>query len=123
MSAEEAVPQSKKIGSFQIDPMAEAATAQITGSGNDENAFFANGKEHFHLQHNQQNLGWLGKFWGATNTAAPTNIAGFVIGISALLIVGSFAIDQTPELSEARKWLYGLTTSALGFVFGSATKK
>lgn len=103
--------------------MAEAAAAQITGSGNDEDAFFANGKSHFQLQHNQQNLGWLGKFWGATNTAAPTNIAGFVIGISALLIVGSFFLNQTTELGEARKWLYGLTTSALGFVFGSATKK
>lgn len=123
MSAEEAIQGNKKLGSLHIDPMAEPTTSQITGSGSDENAFFANGKEHFQLQHNQQNLGWLGKFWGATNTAAPTNIAGFVIGISALLIVASFAIEQTAELSEARKWLYGLTTSALGFVFGSATKK
>lgn len=123
MSTEEAVPNTKKIGSLHIDPTAEAAASQITGSGNDENAFFANGKEHFQLQHNQQNLGWLGKFWGATNTAAPTNIAGFVIGISAVLIICSFLIEQTAELSEARKWLYGLTTSALGFVFGSATKK
>lgn len=112
-----------KVGTLQIDPNAEPAATAISGSGSDENAFFENGKAHFHLQHNQQNLGWLGKFWGATNTAAPTNIAGFVIGVSALLIVASFAIDQTPELSEARKWLYGLTTSALGFVFGSATKK
>ncbi|WP_367082587.1 hypothetical protein ABV589_16655 [Pseudomonas sp. HOU2] len=123
MNSDEATPDTRKLGSLQIDPNAEPASRQTTGSGNDENAFFANGKEHFQLQHNQQNLGWLGKFWGATNTAAPTNIAGFVIGISALLIVGSFGITESPELSEARKWLYGLTTSALGFVFGSATKK
>lgn len=112
-----------KIGSLFIDPTAEPASSQVNGSGNDENAFFANGKEHFHLYHNQQNLGWLGKFWGSTTSAAPTNIAGFVIGISALLIVGSFFLTQSAELNEARKWLYGLTTSALGFVFGSATKK
>lgn len=112
-----------KLGSLTIDPKAEASGPAVRGSGDDEDAFFAAGKEHFRLQHNQQNLGWLGKFWGSTNTAAPTNIAGFVIGVSALLIVLSFLITQTPELSEARKWLYGLTTSALGFVFGSATKK
>lgn len=113
----------KKIGSLLIDPTAEAASPQTNGSGNDENAFFANGKEHFHLYHNQQNLGWLGKFWGSTTSAAPTNIAGFVIGVSALMIIGSFFLVQSAELNEARKWLYGLTTSALGFVFGSATKK
>lgn len=123
MSTNDQSQGNQNIGSLHIDPRAEAATPQITGSGNDESAFFESGKEHFRLQHNQQNLGWLGKFWGATNTAAPTNIAGFVIGISTALIVASFAIEQTTELSEARKWLYGLTTSALGFVFGSATKK
>ncbi|MDH1526692.1 hypothetical protein [Pseudomonas mosselii] len=111
------------IGSLTIDPAAEAAAPALNGSGNDENAFFAAGKEHFQLQHNQQNLGWLGKFWGATDRAAPTNIAGFVIGISALLIVGSFFLTESAELNEARKWLYGLTTSALGFVFGTATKR
>lgn len=112
-----------RLGSLTIDPRAESAGSSTSGSGDDEDAFFAAGKEHFRLQHNQQNLGWLGKFWGSTNSAAPTNIAGFVIGISAVLIVLSFLIPQTSELSEARKWLYGLTTSALGFVFGSATKK
>ncbi|NWE72682.1 hypothetical protein HX857_28640 [Pseudomonas gingeri] len=115
--------QTKSLGSLPIDPAAEAATPALNGSGNDENAFFATGQQHFRLQHNQQNLGWLGKSWGATDRAAPTNIAGFVIAISALLIVGSFFMQESPELNEARKWLYGLTTSALGFVFGSATKK
>lgn len=123
MSAEEQYTDNKKIGPLHIDPIAETATATVTGSGSDENAFFAKGKEHFQLEHNQQNLGWLGRFWGSTTTAAPTNIAGFVIGTSALLVVCSFAIEQTAEVSEARKWLYGLTTSALGFVFGSATRK
>jgi len=114
----------QRIGALPIDPSAEEAGSPIlNGSGNDEDAFFAAGKDHFRLQHNQQNLGWLGKFWGATESAAPTNIAGFVIAVSALLVVGSFFLTESPELSEARKWLYGLTTSALGFVFGSATKK
>jgi hypothetical protein len=113
----------KGLGSLHINPAAEGTPPLINGSGNEEEAFFANGKEHFHLQHNQQNLGWLGKFWGASTSAAPTNIAGFVIGVSALLIVGSFGVTESAELNEARKWLYGLTTSALGFVFGSATKK
>lgn len=111
------------LGSLRIDPNAEGTSGALGGSGSEEDAFFANGREHFQLQHNQQNLGFLGKFWGSTNTAAPTNIAGFVIGVSALLVVLSFFIPQSPELSEARKWLYGLTTSALGFVFGSATRK
>jgi len=123
LSAEEQIPSSGRLGSLLIDPEAEAVTVQKISSGTDESAFFARGKEHFHLQHNQQNLGWLGKFWGSTSAAAPTNIAGFVIGTSVLLLAVSFTIDQTAELSEARKWLYGLTTSALGFVFGSATKK
>jgi hypothetical protein len=113
----------KGLGSLQINPAAEGTPPLNNGSGNEEEAFFANGKEHFHLQHNQQNLGWLGKFWGAATSAAPTNIAGFVIGVSALLIVCSFGVTESTELNEARKWLYGLTTSALGFVFGSATKK
>lgn len=113
----------QRVGALQIDPSAEGGVPTFNGSGNDENAFFAAGKEHFHLQHNQQNLGWLGRFWGATDRAAPTNIAGFVIGVSLLLVIGSFFLEGSSELNEARKWLYGLTTSALGFVFGSATKK
>lgn len=123
MSAEEQFGDHKKIGPLHIDPIAEAGTGAATGSGSDENAFFAKGKEHFRLEHNQQNLGWLGRFWGSTTAAAPTNIAGFVIATSTALVACSFAPEQTAELSEARKWLYGLTTSALGFVFGSATRK
>jgi len=110
------------LGSLPIDAGAEpTATLPATVSGQEEVAFFKRSADEYELLHNQQNLGWLGKFFGA-NSSAPTNIAGFVIVCSLLILVGSL-FSTNPEAAEARKWLIGLITSALSFIFGAASKK
>lgn len=105
-----------------IDPTAEAGTGSTTNiSAQQEMAFYTEGGRQYQLQHNQQNLGYLGKFFGA-NSSAPTNIAGFVIICSLIILFISLFVPGNAELVESRKWLIGLITSALSFVFGAATK-
>lgn len=111
------------IGELVIDPDAEV---QPGGKPNlaaraEEDFYTASGVQ-FRLQHNQQNLGWLGKFFGA-NSTAPTNIAGFVILCSLLLILISFFFQSNPELADTRKFLGSVILSALSFIFGAASKK
>ncbi|HLA33030.1 MAG TPA: hypothetical protein VJ047_18570 [Pseudomonas sp.] len=111
------------IGSLTIDPKAEtASTPSANATGRQEIEFYDQSGKQYNLLHNQQNLGWLGKFWGASSSA-PTNIAGFVIAISVVMIAASYLIPEVPDLAEGRKLFTALATSALGFVFGAATKK
>lgn len=106
-----------------IDPGAERqASGSPAVSGKQEEQFFKKGGEQFHLAHNQQNLGYLGKFFGA-NSAAPTNIAGFVIVLSLLFLVGSLFSTGNAEVVEVRKLAFGLISTALAFIFGAASKK
>lgn len=111
------------IANVPIDPSAEQTQAGApTVSGKQEEQFFREGGEQFRLAHNQQNLGFLGKFFGA-NSSAPTNIAGFVIVLSLVFLVGSLFVTGNPEVSEARKAVFALISSALAFIFGAASKK
>lgn len=71
---------------------------------------------------NQQDLGFLGKFFGA-NSSAPTNIAGFVVAISLLALLVTFATGDSDNLTKGQERLIGLIGTALGFIFGAATKK
>lgn len=111
------------IGELEIVPEAEERT---NGSANAiakaEDKFFQAGGVEERLKHNQQNLGWLGKFFGSSSTA-PTNIAGLVIGCSMLFYIASFCFTPSPDLSDMRKFLGTIITSALGFIVGAATKK
>lgn len=123
MNSEDSSEASANIGSLTIDPKAESASApSVNATGRQEIEFYDQSGKHYNLLHNQQNLGWLGKFWGASS-AAPTNIAGFVIAVSAVMIAASYVIPEAPDLAEGRKLFATLATSALGFVFGAATKK
>ena len=113
----------RSIGALRIDPAAEPI--ESTGSlisGQQELDFFKKTGAHFQLAHNQQNWGVLGKLFGS-NSSAPTNIAGFVIICSFIVIVVSLFFPGNSDLLEARKWLIGLITSAMSFLFGAASKK
>jgi hypothetical protein len=115
--------ENEDIGALVIDPAAEPITpvpSSITAQ--QENDFYKQTGTKFHLLHNQQNLGVLGKFFGS-NSSAPTNIAGFVIICSFVVIVGSLFVSGNSELVESRKWFIGLITSAMSFIFGAASKK
>lgn len=119
-------PQSSQIdiGSISVDPNAElVAPSPSRVTGQQEVDFYRQSGTQYDLLHNQQNLGFLGKFFGA-NSAAPTNIAGLVIFCSfAILVTSVFFAPANAELAEARQWLVGLITSAMSFIFGAATKK
>jgi hypothetical protein len=111
------------IGEIIIDPDAELKTnGKANQAAQQEEEFYVLSGEQFRLQHNQQNLGWLGKFFGA-NSTAPTNIAGFVILVSLVMMFATFFFTSNSELSDTRKWLGTLVTTALGFIVGAATKK
>lgn len=116
-------PSNGGIGSLPIDPGAEPLQnlpAVVTGQ--DETEFYKRSGVQERLLHNEQNLGYLGKFFGSSSSA-PTNIAGLVAICSMVLIVVSFLMPSTPDLVDARKWFFALITSALGFIFGAASKK
>jgi hypothetical protein len=112
------------IGNARIDPAAEPnvpATGGVTPQ--QEVDFYKRGGKEYELAHNQQNLGLLGKLFGS-NASAPTNIAGLIVVLSFVLYFGSFWIaNQTPELTNTRTALLGLVGTALGYIFGSASKK
>lgn len=119
-----------------IDPAAEkpakaprvrnSASKQPTGK--DEERFYQDSGEEYKLQHRQQDLGALGKFFGGS-TSAPTNIAGFIAVVGVLALIISFLIRANTDsidgqrLADAQKLLIGLITSALSFIFGAASKK
>ncbi|MES2041448.1 MAG: hypothetical protein V4495_26830 [Pseudomonadota bacterium] len=114
---------SENIGLLPIDPNAEPVPSQPSAvSGQQETDFFKKAGTEFQLLHNQQNLGMLGKFFSA-NSSASTNIAGFVIICSFLILAASFLCSSNADLVESRKWLIGLITSAMSFIFGAASKK
>lgn len=118
MSADGGLPS---IDEAVIDPKAETRTAgKGKASGQDESNFFAEDAAKYRLLSEQQNLGQLGKLWGSSSSA-PTNIAGMLMLLCFVTIIASFALAQTPDLVEARKWLYGVTTTVLGFLFGTRT--
>lgn len=120
------MPQQSNTGlaDFNVDPTAEQRTGGTSGvSGQEEEAFFRNAGEQFRLAHNQQNLGLLGKLFGA-NSTAPTNIAGFVIIVAfVMIVVTMFAGEKASELADLRNLLLGLIGSAMSFIFGAATRK
>lgn len=113
----------RDIGTFPIDPGTESIQPpSSTTLAQQESDFYKQTAAQFHLAFNQQNLGLLGKLFGS-NSFAPTNIAGFVIICSFLALVGSLFAPGNTELVESRKWLIGLITSAMSFIFGAASKK
>ncbi len=116
-------PAKDGIGTVLIDPGAEPNTQlPATVSAQQEVEFYKQTAAQYQLLHDQQTLGYLGKFFGASS-AAPTNIAGLVALCSFLVVVVSVFLPANPELTETRKWMIGLITTALGFIFGAASKK
>lgn len=116
-------PASTGIGAVSIDPGAEPNAHQpAVVSAQQETEFFRESGAQFQLQHNRQNLGFLGKFFGSS-ASAPTNIAGIVVIVALLILGASLFVGGDAEITEARKLLFGLITSALAFIFGAASKK
>lgn len=66
--------------------------------------------------------GTLGKFFG-TGSMAPTNIAGFVLVL--LLVGGMLAMFIETKMPAADYWKLAapIITGALGFIFGSTTRR
>lgn len=111
------------IGEIVIDPDAELiANGNANQAAQQEEEFYAKSGVQFRLQQNQQNLGWLGGFFGA-NITAPTNIAGFVILVSMAMMFATFFFTNNSELSDTRKWLQTVVMTAFGFIIGASTKK
>jgi len=112
-----------QIGNVTIDPNAEPLNqGPANGLAQQEQQFFRQGGEQYKLMQNQQDLGYLGKFFGA-NSSAPTNIAGFVIALSMITLIFTFAMTESPSLADGQKLLIGLISSAMAFIFGAASKK
>lgn len=76
---------------------------------------------------NGQNLGWLGKFFGA-KTNAVTNIAGLsaiIAGLAAIFCVGEIMYLLGTYGKEAKDIVSvpaSITTLALGYLFGKSGK-
>lgn len=115
--------QQGALDTLRIDPDAESSSSVVSQvSAKQENAFFALGAAEYQLEQNRLNLGWLGKFFGA-NSEAPTNIAGFVAVVGLVVLLGSMFFQPSDEMSDLRKTLAGLISTALAFIFGAASKK
>ena len=111
------------IASAPIDASAEPIQAQPGAvTAQDEAEFYRRSSANFHLEHNRQNLGVLGRFFGSSS-AASTNIAGAVVAVSLVGVFVTLFFPGNEELAEARKGLLSLITAALGFIFGAASKK
>lgn len=122
-----------------VDPAAEKQLKSVrakptTGrgpTGRDEQKFYEDTGDEFKLKQRQQDLGWLGKFFGSSGAApaAPTNIAGLVAVFCLFCLVFTFLIPansgsvDAQRLADGQKLLLGLIGSALSFIFGAATKK
>lgn len=120
-AAQKVLPPQLPIDEVVIDPKAEAISAKRgQTTGQDESNFFAEDAERYKLLHNQQKLGHLGKLWGSSSSA-PTNIAGMLLILCIVMVCVSFFPTQSAGLDDLRKWLYGITTTSLGFLFGAKT--
>lgn len=127
--AEQEVDNPEPVVSEAVRPTAKRQPRQTrkTPSGTEEDKMFERSGDAVKLRQAAQNLGWLGKFFGAS-TSAPTNIAGVLILISIFaLIVTCFVPSTTPadatRLADAQKVLTTILTTAVGFLFGTAVKK
>lgn len=106
------------IEQLKISPEAEeAGRSPANISAQREAAYFADGAEEYRLRHNQQNLGWLGKWFGA-GSAAPTNIAGLILVLSFLLLGTTLCFENSEDFREK---IYTIITLTLGYLFGATT--
>ncbi|BEV17549.1 hypothetical protein HBDW_43370 [Herbaspirillum sp. DW155] len=117
-----------------IDPSAEKSSKPATNgkskskapTGRDEQKFFEDTGREYELRQNEQDLGWLGKFFG--NTAAPTNIAGLIAIVCVCVFILTLFLpvgqgNDSQRLADAQKYIFGLISSALGFLFGASRRK
>jgi hypothetical protein len=111
------------IGAARIDPSAETTNLQPANgvTPQQEVDFYKRAGSEYRLAHNQQNLGWLGLAFGSS-ASAPTNIAGLVVVLCLLFYGLSFFATGSGELASARAGALGLVGTALGYIFGSASK-
>lgn len=122
MEQKEIATNGNGIANVVIVPEAES---NISGSSNvsakQETDFYTNTGRQYDLQHNQQNLGLLGKFFGS-NSAAPTNIAGLVV-VASLILFAITLFVIIPDAGIVRAALLGSLSSALSYMFGASSRK
>ena len=110
------------IANVAIVPDAEPNSSGSSNvSAKQELDFYTDSGRQYALEHNQQNLGVLGRFFGS-NSSAPTNIAGLVVGASLFLFAVTLFV-VIPDAAVIRTALLGLLSSALSFMFGASSRK
>ena len=97
------------------------ASVPATVSAQQEQKVYERGRLEYDLEHHKQSLGMLGGYFGSGATAT-TNIAAIVV-IASLLGLGMTFFWVVIDPAGARTLLVGLISSALGFLFGSNSKK
>ena len=109
------------IGNAIVDPESEViSSAPAAVTPQQEDRFFASGARQHQIQLQKLELGFLGQFFGA-GTKAGTNIAGFIAGLSILLLAVTFFIN-IQEVATVRSGLISIITSAMGYIFGASRK-
>lgn len=110
------------IGNVIIDPASEEiSSVPAAVSAQQEKKFYDRGQLEYDLEHHKQSLGTLGCYFGSGATAT-TNIAGVVV-VASLLGLGVTFFYPVIDPAGARTLLIGLISSALGYLFGSASKQ
>jgi hypothetical protein len=81
-------------------------------------------QRYYDIEHTRMSLeaGWLGKVFGSA-TNAPTNIAGFFVGVLTLTIIvlGFVFVPSNISAMEFLNYLAPLITLVLGYLFGKST--
>ena len=81
-------------------------------------------ERYYDIEHTRMSLeaGWLGKIFGSAANA-PTNIAGFFVGILTLtiIVIGFVFVPSSISAMDYLKFLAPLVTLALGYLFGKST--
>lgn len=102
-------------------PSVEDAPRSRSRTVQAEAALYEYNGQDWEFRQKELGLGWLGKFCGS-RASAPTNAASFVVVVAVIALV--LSVFFTGEgVVELRKILATLVSSALSFLFGSATRK
>jgi hypothetical protein len=104
----------------------KAQQLKDTGSSalaSNEEHLYSLGKQEIELQKNAQNLGWLGRFFGA-NSHAPTNIAGVTALAGTVGLFCTIFFVQDGAIGDKLITTFtGIVMACLGYMFGAKGKK
>ena len=105
-----------------IDPDAEEiSTAPSSVTAQQEEKFYSLSAMQHRIELQKLELGYLGKFFGSGSKAG-TNIAGITAVVALVLFVLTFFL-KVDDVGAVRSGMLSIVTSALGYIFGAASKK